>query len=117
MNHKELKALRLIMTLEPGEAARHIGNKDIRSWQRWESGVTEIPQYVIDLMDDYNQIRDHLLEAHYREFQTKGGRIQLNFYLSLDEFEAATGKRDIVMWRITNSVAGECYSAGIASLE
>ena len=117
MNNKELKALRLILTLEPGEAARHVGNKDIRTWQRWESGVTPVPQYVIDLMDDYNQLRDNLLETRYTEYRTKGTRIQLNFYLSLDEFEAATGKRDVVMWRITNSVAGECYSAGIALLE
>ncbi|OON34723.1 hypothetical protein BTJ39_23195 [Izhakiella australiensis] len=117
MNNKELKALRLILTLEPGEAACHIGNKDIRTWQRWESGASPVPQYVINLMDDYNQLRDALVEKRYAEFHRKGELIMLNFYMTLDEFEAATGKRDVVMWRITNSVAGECYSAGIASLE
>jgi len=116
MTNKELKALRQLLCLECSEAAEHIASVSTRSWQHWEKGTRTIPDDVANSMADYSSIRDSLVEQRFAEFQEAGDAISLNFYMSIDDFEAATGKRDVVMWKITNSVAGECYSAGIAKL-
>ncbi len=116
MTNKELKALRQILALECSEAAEHIGNVSVRSWQRWEAGVVSVPDDVADQLYDFAAIRDALVEQRYKEFRQKKDALELNFYMTIDEFEQATGKRNVVMWKITNSVAGECLSAGIATL-
>jgi hypothetical protein len=116
MTNKELKALRQILALECSEAAEHIGNVSVRSWQRWESGVVPVPDDVAAKMSDFATIRDALVEQRYEEFQQAGDIIELNFHMTVEEFEQATGKRNVVMWKITNSVAGECLSAGFARI-
>lgn len=116
MTNKELKALRQILALECSEAAEHIGGVSTRSWQRWEDGTRPVPDDAANLITDYAAIRDRLVEDRYKLFKKTGDVITLQFHMSVDEFEAATGKRDVVMWKITNSVAGECLSAGIATV-
>lgn len=116
MTNKELKALRLLLCLECSEAAEHIAGVSTRSWQHWEKGSRTIPADVAEQITDYSNLRDSLVEQRYEEFKTAGDVITLNFYMSVDDFETATGKRDVVMWKITNSVAGECYSSGIAQI-
>lgn len=116
MTNKELKALRQILALECSEAAEYIAGVRVRSWQRWEAGNVPVPDDIAEKICDFSTIRDQLVEQRYTEFQEKGDFLELNFYMTIDEFEAATGKRNIVMWKITNSVAGECFSAGIARL-
>lgn len=116
MTNKELKALRQILALECSEAAEHIGEVTTRTWQRWEDGSRSVPDDVADQITDYSTLRNNIVEKRFEEFRRKGSRISLNFYMTVDEFEKATGKRNVVMWKITNSVAGECLSAGIAVL-
>ncbi len=116
MTNKELKALRQILALECSEAAEHIGQVTTRTWQRWEDGSRAVPDDVANEITDFATLRDNMTEDRFEEFRRKGERITLNFYMTVDEFEKATGKRNVVMWKITNSVAGECLSAGIANL-
>lgn len=116
MTNKELKALRQILALECSEAAEHIASVATRTWQRWEDGSRTVPDDVANQITDFARMRDSLVEQRYEEFRAKGDFITLNFYMTVDEFAAATGKRNVVMWKITNSVAGECLSAGIAQL-
>ncbi|WP_308814859.1 Aca2/YdiL-like domain-containing protein [Serratia marcescens] len=116
MNNKELKALRQILALECSEAAEHIGEVTTRTWQRWEDGSRAIPGDVAEKIADFAKLRDSLVERRFKEFKDKGDFITLSFYMTVDEFEEVTGKRNVVMWKITNSVAGECLSAGIAKL-
>lgn len=116
MTNKELKALRQILALECSEAAEHIGKVSVRSWQRWESGAVPVPEDVANLMFEFASQRDQLVESRYEEFRVTRDFLELNFYMTIDEFEEATGKRNVVMWKITNSVAGECLSAGIARI-
>jgi len=116
MTNKELKALRQILALECSEAAEHIGNVSTRTWQYWEAGRSAVPDDVASQITDFSNTRDALIKQRYREFNATGEPISLDFYMTIDEFELATGKRNIVMWKITNSVAGECLSAGIAEI-
>jgi hypothetical protein len=116
MTNKELKALRQILALECSEAAEHIGNVSTRTWQYWESGRSPIPDDVANKISDFSAIRDALVEQRYTEFQQAGDIIELDFHMTVDDFEQATGKRNVVMWKITNSVAGECLSAGFARI-
>lgn len=116
MTNKELKALRQILALECSEAAEHIGKVSSRSWQRWESGAVPVPDDVANEMLIYANLRDQLVEQRYEAFRETRDALELNFYMTIDEFQEATGKRDVVMWKITNSVAGECLSSGIARL-
>jgi len=116
MTNKELKALRQILALECSEAAEHIGKVSTRTWQYWEAGRSPVPDDVANQMYDFAGIRDALVEQRYKEFQQSGDIIELNFHMTVDEFEEATGKRNVVMWKITNSVAGECLSAGFARI-
>lgn len=116
MTNKELKALRQLLALECSEAAEHIGGVSVRSWQRWENGVVPVPEDVAAKIFDFSGIRDSLVEQRYKEFHEAHDIIELNFYMTIDDFEEATGDRNVVMWKITNSVAGECLSAGIANI-
>lgn len=116
MNNKELQALRKLLMLDVSEAAEHIGDVSNRSWQFWEAGRSAVPKDVADLMEDYVNLRDSLLRSRINEFEKTGKRIKLNYYISIDEFEQATGKRNVVMWRITNSVAAELYAERMAEL-
>lgn len=116
MTNKELRALRQILALTVKEAAEHIGGVTSRQWERYENGISPVPPDVRNTIWDFAQIRDQLVEKRYAEFQAAGDHLILDYYLTLDDFEAATGKRNVVMWRITNSVAVECYSAGFAQL-
>lgn len=116
MTNKELKALRQILALECSEAAEHIGNVGTRSWQHWEAGSRPVPDDVATQITDFARLRDSLVDQRFSEFRQKGDFVTLNFYMTVDDFEKATGKRNVVMWKITNSVAGECLSAGIATL-
>lgn len=116
MTNKELKALRQILALECSEAAEHIGNVSVRSWQRWESGAVPVPDDVAAKIQEFSDIRDSLVEQRYEEFRVTKDIIELDFHMTIADFEKATGKRNVVMWKITNSVAGECLSAGIAAI-
>lgn len=115
MNNLELQALRKLFMLDVSEAAEFIGKVSPRSWQYWEAGRSLVPQDVSNQMTDYAQIRDDLL-ARRLEQCIPDERIKLNFYQNIDEFEATTGKRNVVMWRLTQSVAAQLYAEGLAEL-
>ncbi|MBH3136410.1 DUF1870 family protein [Serratia marcescens] len=119
MTNIELKALRQLLALECSEAAEHIGNVSTRSWQRWEDGSRPVPDDAAIKINYYAQIRNSLIDRQIENAKhNKDAKIDLRFYLSVDEYQQTSGdqQRDVVMWKITNSVAGHCFSAGIANL-
>lgn len=116
MNYKELKALRQLLGLECSEAAEHVGNVSTRTWQRWEDGTRSIPDDVADKVSELGTARDAMVDKFFDQCRNEGDFITLTFYMSIDEYEKETGNSDIVMWKITNSVAAECLSMGIATL-
>ena len=116
MTNTELKALRQIFFLECSEAAEHVG-VSVRTWQYWEAGRMQVPVNVSDLMLNFAGVRENLLEQRYSEFKSTGDIIRLDFCMTIDDFEILSGKRNVVLWKITNSVAAECLSAGIATIK
>ena len=113
MNCYELQALRKLLMLDVKEAAEHIGEVAPRTWQYWESGRSQVPGDVASAMLDWNAWRDQALKTRVKQINklaSLGERIRLNFYKTLDDFAAATGKRNVITWRISQSVAAELYS-------
>ncbi|WP_350304902.1 Aca2/YdiL-like domain-containing protein [Photorhabdus viridis] len=106
MNNKELQALRKLLMLDVKEAAEYVGGVSSRTWQYWETGRYPIPQDVESEIKDFINLRSRLLKQRISEFQNGDLRV-IQYYMTIDEFEQATGKRNIIMWRITNSVAAE----------
>lgn len=117
MTNYELQALRKRLMLETGEAAKHIGQCSPRTWQYWESGRNNVPTDVADQMTDLSQILEQTLEARQEQFaKANGEKIDLSFYQNLKSFTTATGKANVVMWRLSQSVAAQMYSNGSANL-
>ncbi|MGP7732915.1 Aca2/YdiL-like domain-containing protein [Oceanimonas smirnovii] len=116
MTNYELQALRKLLMLEVSEAAREIGNVSPRSWQYWESGRSPVPDDVAHQIRDLADMRIQLIELRFEQVEAAGEPIALNFYRTLDDYEAVTGKRDVVSWRLTQAVAATLYAEGDATL-
>lgn len=98
MNNFELQALRKLLFLDVAEAAKWIGDVTPRTWQRWEDGTRNLPADVADQMNDWCQLYSDTLE------EKRHNNRAVVYYRSLDEFEVATGKRNVVVWRITQAI-------------
>jgi hypothetical protein len=109
MNNKELQAFRKLLMLDVKEAAEHIGDVSPRTWQYWEAGRNPIPKDVENEIKDFVNLRNSLLKRRILEWQNGDLRVA-QYYMTINEFEQTTGKRNVVMWRITNSVAAEILS-------
>lgn len=96
MDNYQLQALRKLLFLDVAEAAALIGEVTPRAWQRWEQGSRKVPQDVADSMNDWCMLYSQTLNEHRKNKPI--------YYKSLDEFEQATGKRNVVTWRITQAV-------------
>ncbi|WP_019933869.1 DUF1870 family protein [Oceanimonas smirnovii] len=116
MTHYELQALRKLLMLEVSEAAREIGDVSPRSWQYWESGRSPVPDDVANQIRNLTDMRYQLLELRTEQIEKAGKPIQLNFYRTLDDYEAVTGKRDVVSWRLTQAVAATLFAEGDVTL-
>lgn len=119
MNCYELQALRKLLMLDVSEAAEHIGKVSNRTWQYWESGRSPVPDDVAEEMLFWNSWRDDHLEIRIEQCKKdldSEELINLNYYKTLDDFEARTGKRNVVTWRITQSIAAQLYSERLCNL-
>ena len=105
--------------LDVSEAAEHIGKVSNRTWQYWESGRSPVPNDVAEELFFWNSWRDDLLEIRIEQCKKDSGNeqlINLNYYKTLDDFEVRTGKRNVITWRITQSIAAQLYSEGLCNL-
>jgi hypothetical protein len=121
MNCYELQALRKLFMLDVREAAELIGGKpvSVRTWQYWESGRSAVPDDIAEAMLFWNSWRDAAFEARISQCHPKrSGKepIKLNYYKTVDDFEKVTGKRNVITWRLSQSVAAGLYSEGMAVL-
>lgn len=80
--------------LEASEAAEHIGNCTARTWQRWEDGTYKVPDDVAGEMEDLLLIRAGKIADDEPQ----------KWYRTIGDFEEATGKANVIFWRVTQSV-------------
>lgn len=121
MNCYELQALRKIFMLDVREAAELIGDKpvSVRTWQYWESGRSPVPNDIAEAMLFWNGWRDDAFDERIKQCKPKNSGLEpipLNYYKTIDDFEKATGKRNVITWRLSQSVAAGLYSEGMAVL-
>lgn len=107
--------------LDVREAAELIGDKpvSVRTWQYWESGRSPVPDDIAEAMLFWNGWRDDAFDARMSQCAPKnsdGEPIKLNYYKTVDDFEKVTGKRNVITWRLSQSVAAGLYSEGFATL-
>lgn len=94
MKNEELQAARKLLMLEVSEAAKEIGNCTPRTWQRWEDGTYSVPDDVAGEVSDLLLIRANKIEDAKPQ----------KWYRTIEDYAAATGKRTVTFWRITQSV-------------
>ncbi|QIC72066.1 MULTISPECIES: Aca2/YdiL-like domain-containing protein [Acinetobacter] len=126
MNHLQLKAQRQGLGLTVAEIAE-IAKVTKRSFQYWEAGKVPVPYDVEMLMDlmvsQYNLVLDLLLSdvelATWRNTDpdnnpNKPMRISptLPFFHSFELFSERTGVKNIVYWRIYQSVVSQLIITG-----
>lgn len=124
MNAKELQALRKLLMLDVGEAARIIGKVSARSWQYWEAGRSNVPDDVADLMNALLTQRQAIIEAiEHRVRQHSeapddehGQRLQLPFYSSLEEYQKDHPEEGSMAWRAYQSAVAELYAKSLVNL-
>ncbi|NRB79163.1 MAG: DUF1870 family protein [Saccharospirillaceae bacterium] len=119
MNCYELQALRKLFMLDVKEAAELIGKVSARTWQYWESDRSPVPDDVAEEMLFWNGWRDDCFAARLEQCNPQNSgedRIKLNYYKTLDDFEVVTGKRNVITWRLSQSVAAQLYSERLADL-
>lgn len=98
MTNYELQALRKLLFLDVAEAAKEVGEVTTRTWQRWEDGSRKVPQDIADQMNDWCQLYSDMLDD--KRINNK----DITYYKTLDDYEVATGKRNVVVWRLTQAI-------------
>ncbi len=120
MNCYELQALRKMLFLDVKDAAENVGDKPVsnRTWQYWEAGRSQVPEDIAESMLFWNRWRDDMLEVRLSQCKPliDNKKIKLNHYKTLDCFEKETGKRNVITWRISQSIAAQLYSEGFVEL-
>lgn len=109
MNNKELQAIRSLLMISVKEAADHIGNVSARTWQRWEDGSYNVP-------DDVAEKMAALAVKRLLGVAKQAGSLELDYYMSLEEYKLEHIDGDLVGWRISQSVAAYFFGEGAASL-
>ena len=110
MDHVALQAARKLLYLDVAEAAEHIGKVTPRSWQHWEKGDRPIPDDVwLSIETMLIKRRDRLL------LEFTPGDPNYEYYHSLDDWERDTGNRNVLWWRLAQSVASELIAENIVS--
>lgn len=115
MTNKELRALRQLLTLECSEAAEHIGNVTVRSWQRWESGAAPVPDDVAEKILDCVSQRQQLIDDC--RAPVSACIHPTKYFMSIDDYAAATDDRNIIRWKISNSVAAEIIARRVSVIK
>ena len=98
MTNYELQALRKLLFLDVAEAAKEIGEVTTRTWQRWEDGSRKVPQDIAGQMNDWCQLYSDMLD------DKRLNNNDITYHKTLDDFETATGKRNVVVWRLTQAI-------------
>jgi hypothetical protein len=98
MDNHQLQALRKLLFLDVSEAAKEIGEVTSRTWQRWEDGSRKVPQDVADQMSDWCQMYSDTLN------DKRENKKSITYYKTFEDFESATGKNNVVVWRITQAI-------------
>ena len=111
MNNHELRMLRKLFFLEVAEAAKHIGEVEPRTWQRWEDGTRNIPFDVIATMQMLSLTRMDLLAVEFNP-----DNAAYRYFDSIDEHEKALGARSVINWRMAQSVASQLVMEKQAAL-
>ena len=100
MTNNELKQLRKLLFIEVTEGAKHIGDCEPRTWQRWESGDRAVPN---DVAQDIQQLCLTRTERLQLEFNEQDPNYR--YFDSFEEYKAAGGGGNELMWRLAQSVA------------
>lgn len=119
MNNKELQALRKLLMLEVAEAAEFVGKVNVRSWQYWEAGRSAVPYDVETEMLDLESIRDHHINALLKTTE-EGAHINLPYFSNFEDYTSnpttPDEQKNVLSWRINQSVAAYFYAEGLADL-
>jgi len=100
MTNNELKQLRKLLFIEVTEAAKHIGDCEPRTWQRWESGDRSIPLDVEQTIQQLALTRQELLQFEYDDKDPN-----YRYFDKFEEYKVAGGGGNELMWRLAQSVA------------
>lgn len=107
MTKETLQALRRLLMIEVPEAAEHIGDVSVRSWQYWETGKYTIPADVEQKMIELTKKRNKMVTQ-----ATK--RPELYQYIkSYDAFISQFPDESVIDWRLAQSVAAELLATQI----
>ncbi|EPH2696665.1 DUF1870 family protein [Klebsiella aerogenes] len=112
MKNYELQALRKLLMLSVAEAAIHLGKVTVRTWQYWESGSHAVPEYVSARIRELVEMRAQSLVTRTLVLDHQGTKMEIAYYHTIDEFEFATRQRNIVIWRLSQSIAVALYNGG-----
>lgn len=111
MNNNELKMLRKLFFLEVAEAAKHIGDVEPRTWQRWEDGTRNIPLDVIQTMQMMALTRADLLAVEFND-----SNAAYLYFDTLEDHAKALGATSVIKWRMAQSIAAQLSSEKHAKL-
>lgn len=100
MTSAELKQLRRLLFIDVAEAAKYIGSCETRTWQRWEQGSRPIPNDVEQTMQMLCLTRHERLEL-----EPEAGNPNYTYFETYEEYQAANGGGNPLMWRLAQSVA------------
>lgn len=112
MKNYELQALRKLLMFSVAEAAVHLGKVTVRTWQYWESGSHAVPEYVADRIRELVEMRAQSLITRSLVLDNLGAVMEIAYYHTIDDFESATRQRNIVAWRLSQSIAVALYNGG-----
>lgn len=121
MNNKELQALRKLLMLEVAEVAEFVGKVNVRSWQYWEAGRSAVPADVETEMLDLESSRDFQIESLLKSTESNDAtRFQLPYFSSFEDYTAnpttPADQKNVLNWRISQSVAAYFFAEGLADL-
>jgi len=111
MKNHELRILRKSFFLEVSEAAKHIGEVEPRTWQRWEDGTRTIPGDVIQQMQMLSLTRSELLSVEYE--LTNAAYL---YFDKLEDHAKALGAESVIKWRMAQSISAQLLSEEYADI-
>lgn len=117
MTNIELQALRRLFMLKVVEAARYIGG-DVSAdqWHRWEQGKDPIPETVIDKMLQLKKERRENVALIIDNINNRVGANTIKYFMDYQDFVKINPTKDIVHWRLNQSIATELYFRGLEKL-
>ncbi len=109
MEAQELKMLRQLLFLQVVEAAKFIGKCSPRTWQLWEKGWRIIKGETIEVQVPIDVAEQMQFLALTRQERLEGMSVEnsfnCNYFESFNDFVEAGGPKNVLMWRLAQSVA------------